>query len=101
MTSAGGPVYPFQVSADQLEEHLEGFVTATMGSLSSFYLELPRGGSFLDYEPFREAYNELRTATADFTALDRHSVREAAENNSLVLVVLRCIVGLTPPELPD
>jgi hypothetical protein len=99
--STDNPLYPFQVSTDQLEEHLEQFVRATVASLSSFYLELPRGKSFLDYEQFRTAYEELRAATGGFTALDRHSVREAVATNGVVLVVLRCIVGLTPAELAD
>ncbi|HEV8573325.1 MAG TPA: hypothetical protein VGR43_01320 [Dehalococcoidia bacterium] len=99
--AVGDPFYPFQVPPDQLEECLDELVLSTVASLSSFYLALPRGPHFLEYEEFRRAYDELRLATADFTTLDRHSVRVAAEQNALVLVVLRCIVGVSPPDLAD
>lgn len=97
----GGPAYPFQVSAPDVEARLDEFVLTTVRSLASFYLELPRGTNFLEYEPFRRAYDDLRVATNDFQTLDRHVVHEAVRKNSLVLVVLRCIVGLSPPELAD
>lgn len=93
--------YPFQIPPDYLESNLDALVDATVSSLSSFYLELPRGPHFLEYPSFRKAYEELRAATGEFRTLDRHSVREAVERNGLVLVVLRCIVGVSPPELAD
>lgn len=93
--------YPFDLPIEQIETHMDRMVTVTISSLSSFYLELPRGPSFLEYDPFRRAYDDLRMATLNFKALDRHVVREAVEQNGLILVVLRCIVGLSPPELAD
>lgn len=101
MTSSPGPIYPFQVPPAELEARIEEFVTVTVASLSSFYLELPRGDNFLEYEPFRAAFDELRIATADFKSLDRLAVWEAVKKNALVLVILRCILGLSPPELAD
>jgi hypothetical protein len=101
MPTSDGPHYPFDVTPPDLDARLEEFVASTVGSLSSFYLELPRGENFLEYEPFRRAYDELRIVTDDFKALERTAVWEAVKKNSMVLVVLRCILGLSPPELAD
>jgi hypothetical protein len=93
--------YPFQAAPEELVKQIDRFVDVTVNSLSSFYLELPRGENFLEYNDFRQAYDVLRDATNGFQTLDRHVVRHAVEQNSLVLVVLRSIVGLSPPELAD
>jgi hypothetical protein len=95
------PKYPFQADGEQLSAHLDEFVDTTVESLSSFYLELPRGGSFLEYDRFKDAYKLLHKVTKGFTILERHTVHEAARQNGLILVVLRCMVGLSPPELAD
>ena len=93
------PLYPFQVRADALASQLDGLIDTTIASLSSFYLDLPRGSHFVDYGPFRDAYQQLCKATNDFTSLDRNKVKQVVGANGLELVVLRCIVGLSPPEL--
>src|SRR5262245_44246454 len=98
MPKDDGARYPFQAPTSELEANIEGFVTSTVASLSSFYLELPRGENFLEFDPFRLAYEELRAATINFKSLDPAVVWEAVSRNGLVLVVLRCILGLTPPE---
>jgi hypothetical protein len=79
-----------------INSHFDLLAAATVLSLSSFYLELPRGNSFLEYSDFRQAYEALRVATRDFRTLDRHAIHEVFKMNGLVLVLLRCIVGLTP-----
>lgn len=101
MAEADRPQYPFQAPPEEVLQRLDDFVVSTVSSLSSFYLELPRGDSFLQYEQFRKAYDELRILTANFKTLDRHVIHEAVKKNALVLAVLRCIVGLSPPELAD
>jgi hypothetical protein len=95
------PKYPFQATFEELNARIDEFVASTVESLSSFYLELPRGENFLDFEPFEGAYQLLHDTTKGFKVLDRHLVHEAVKQNGLVLVVLRCMVGLSPPELAD
>ena len=95
------PKYPFQAAVEQLNAHLDEFVDKTVESLSSFYLELPRGDNYLEFDPFKAAYDLLHQVTRAFTVLERHAIHEAARQNGLVLVVLRCMVGLSPPELAD
>ncbi len=95
------PEFPFQATPDELQGDLEQFVDVTFGSLSTFYLSLPRGGHFIEYERFHAAYDALMQSTKGFTLLDRAAITAAAHRDSLILVVLRCVVGLSPPELAD
>lgn len=93
--------HPFQVTYRELERHLDRYVDAVFETLSSFYLELPLGEHFVDYGRFQAAYEVLKEATATFQKFNAAIVREAIAANGLVLVVLRCIAGLSPPELAD
>lgn len=93
--------HPFEATETELAQHIEQHVDTVIAELSSFYLELPRGEHFVDYEQFKAAYHTLSTTTARFERLHKAVVRKAARENSLVLVVLRCIAGLSPPELAD
>lgn len=94
-------IYPFEVGSDELQKHIDDYVNATFSTLSSFYLEMPRGENYVEYSRFEDAYETLRASTRDFQSLDPESVRQAVRKDALVLVVLRCIVGLSPPELAD
>ena len=93
--------YPFLATPEQLAGRIDSFIDATFASLSSFYLELPRGDHFTEYGVFTAAFLALKEATNDFATLDRTAVFNAIADNSLVLVVLRCITGLSPPEIAD
>ncbi len=95
------PEYPFSASPAELAARIEEYVDTTWSSLSSFYLELPRGEHFVEYTRFRKAYELLADATKGFTLMDCDAIARAVSADSLVFVVLRCIVALSPPELAD
>ena len=92
---------PFQASAVELSEQLEDYVDAVYASLESQFLVLPKGGNFVEYARFQEAYETLKRATKDFRAVDPAAVWDALLADSLTAVVLRCILGMTPPEWAD
>lgn len=92
---------PFQASPIELSEQLEGYVDAVYASLESQFLVLPKGGNFVEYARFQEAYETLKRATKDFRAVDPAAVWDALLADSLATVVLRCILGMTPPEWAD
>ncbi|MCX6362912.1 MAG: hypothetical protein NTW58_01835 [Actinobacteria bacterium] len=92
---------PFQASPIELSEQLEGYVDAVYASLESQFLVLPKGGNFVEYARFQEAYETLKRATKDFRAVDPAAAWDALLADSLATVVLRCILGMTPPEWAD
>jgi len=92
---------PFQASAAEIEQHIEIYVDAVYAGLESQFLVLPKGGNFVEYARFQEAYETLKRATKDFRAVDPAAVWDALLADSLAAVVLRCILGMTPPEWAD
>jgi len=97
----GTPRYPFDADPSALARDIERYVDVTFASLASFYLELPRGRAFTSYDSFRQAYLRLESNTSRFAQLDPTAVLRAVREDAMVLVVLRCILGLSPPELAD
>ncbi len=89
---------PFQASAVEIEQDLEVYVDAVYASLESQFLVLPKGGNFVEYPRFQEAYETLKRATKDFRELRPSAVWDALLSDSLSAVVLRCILGMSPPE---
>lgn len=90
--------YPFEASPDELIADLDGFVSVVFASLESEFLVLPKGSGFIDYPTFQRAYEALRQATDGFTVLEPAGVLNAVRQTPLALVVLRAILGFTPPE---
>lgn len=95
-------MFPFvAASPEELERDLGAFVDATIGSLSSYYLDLPKGDHWVEPDRFHAAFDALHACTGNFASLDRAAIVKAIEAEPLVFVVLRCVVGLSPPELAD
>ena len=90
--------YPFEVAASDLEDRLENLVDATFSDLQSQFLVLPRGPGFIEYQDFQQAYETLKSKTSGFTQLDITSVWNALAADALVFVVVRTILGFSPPE---
>jgi hypothetical protein len=91
----------FEFSPEELRERLEEIVDETFGDLQSQFLVLPRGGSCIDYPGFQDAYEVLRRNTDGFSYLTEDAVWTALREDSLVLVVLRTILGVSPAEWAD
>jgi hypothetical protein len=90
--------YPFEVSLDELEAHLAEFVEAIFSTLESEFLVVPKGDGFIEYPIFESAFEVLKRGTRGFRDLDSQRVAEIAQDVPLVLIVLRTILGFTPPE---
>lgn len=90
--------HPFEVAASDLEARLEELVDATFSDLQSQFLVLPRGSGFIEYQDFQQAYETLKTQTLGFTKLDITRVWNALAADALVLVVVRTVLGFSPPE---
>ncbi|MCW3054974.1 MAG: hypothetical protein JWN14_4144 [Chthonomonadales bacterium] len=89
---------PFEVSADELRANIDEFVDEVYGGLESSFLVMPRGGGYVEYPHFQEAYEYLKRATSGFRTLTPATVFVALQEDGLVFVVLRTILGMTPPE---
>jgi hypothetical protein len=92
---------PFELSADELEARLDEMVTVTFNDVQSQFLVLPRGSSLIPFEDFQSAYEVLKRHTSAFAVFTEPVLWAALEEDSLALVVLRTILGLSPPEWAD
>jgi hypothetical protein len=91
--------YPFKVSFEQIEANADIFIDNIFDTLQSSFLLLPRGPGFITYQAFQQAYEVLKRHTQGFTALDPQTATAAFKEDSLTFIVMRAILGFTPPEL--
>ncbi|GGK16624.1 hypothetical protein GCM10010124_06570 [Pilimelia terevasa] len=92
---------PYEVEPTDIPIHLRELVQSTFDDLTSQFMLLPRGASFLEYPEFRAGYEALRKHTDGFKVLDVDRCWSALRQNAIAGIVLRTIVGVTPPEWQD
>ena len=90
--------YPFEASLDEIEANPEPYIDTVFSSLESEFLVLPKGDDFLDYPQFERAYEMLKRATDGFDHLQSETVLATIYQSPLTLIVLRTMLGFTPPE---
>ena len=90
--------YPFEAEFSEIEAAPESFVSALFSSLASEFLTLPKGEGFVDYSAFETGYEALKKATSGFASLPRPEVLKTVLEVPITFVVLRSMLGFTPPE---
>src|SRR3712207_5077920 len=94
----GAPLpHPFEVDPIYLRDHLDEMVQVTIADLESEFLLLPKGQGFVEFPDFRDAFEVLKQRTGNFTEFTTTTVLAAINENSRAFVVLRAILGMTPP----
>jgi hypothetical protein len=92
---------PFELSPQALKEHLEEMVSTTFSDLQSQFLVLPKGPHFVEYADFQTAYEVLKRETNGFETVTEETVWAALRASALSFMVLRTILGVSPPEWAD
>lgn len=90
--------FPFEADFSEIEAAPESFISTVFSSLASEFLTLPKGEGFVDYAVFETGYEALNKATGGFEALPRSKVLKAVLEVPIAFVVLRSMLGFTPPE---
>ena len=90
--------FPFEVPFEQVQANLEVYVTAVFSCLESEFLVLPKGIGFIEYSIFEGGYEALKQATTAFTNVTLSTVSPVATDTPISLIVLRTMLGFTPPE---
>lgn len=93
--------HPFELDENDLRDHLDEMVRVTVSDLVSEFLLLPKGEGFVEYVDFHDAFEVLKRQTTNFTDFTVGSVSQAIRDNSRAFLVLRTILGMTPPEWAD
>src|SRR5713101_1575018 len=92
------PDFPFQFGFDVVQTRLDEFVSAVFSSLESEFLILPKGEGFVEYPVFEKGYEDLKRATSGFVKLTPEIVLAVVQSTPITLIVLRSMLGFTPPE---
>jgi len=90
--------YPFEASFDEIMREAETYVDAVFSCLESEFLVMPKGSGFVEYPAFERGYEALKAATRGFSELNSTRVLPAALAEPISIVVLRTMLGFTPPE---
>jgi hypothetical protein len=73
-------------------------VDEVFAELKSSFLEMPRGDGFVDYATFEKGYQVIKRSTDAFANMTSATVEAAIEVAPIAFIVLRAILGFTPPE---
>ena len=90
--------FPFEASLEEILKNPEPYVDAVFSCLQSEFLVMPRGLGFVEYPIFEKGYETLKHATDEFSNLSVEKIYEAALSRPICVVVLRAMLGFTPPE---
>lgn len=90
--------HPFDVTAEEIGDRLDELVDVTFTDLQSQFVVLPRGPGFIEFADFQDAYEMLKARTNGFTEFTVERVWSAVTTDALGLVVIRTMLGFSPPE---
>lgn len=91
--------FPFEVPFDQVKANLDEYVDEVFKSLQSEFMLLPKGPGFIEYAVFEQGYEALKKATGNFRSLSKETVIKTVYDVPISFIVLRTMLGFTPPEL--
>ena len=90
--------FSFEVPFEEVRANLDAYVDEVFRSLQSEFMTLPKGPGFIEYRVFEHGYEALKRVTQDFRVLDPASVLAAVYTTPIIFIVLRTMLGFTPPE---
>ena len=90
--------FPYEVDFSEVEADLDTYVDAVFGALESGFLVMPKGDGFVEFAVFDAGYEALKRATGGFREVTFDRVLPVVMGRPICLIVLRCVLGFTPPE---
>ena len=90
--------FPFEVPFDELRSDLDKYVDSVFGCLESESLVSPEDNGLVGFSVFESGYETLKRTTRGFRSVTPNTVAPAVFEAPIVLIVLRCMLGFTPPQ---
>ena len=91
-------MHPFEATIEEIQAQPDQFVSTVFSSLVSEFLVMPKGEGFTDYPTFESGYEHLKRVTEGFQYIEVGRVLPVTVEHPITLVVLRAMLGFTPPE---
>ncbi len=90
--------YPFEVPFDQVQANPDEYISAIFSCLESEFLILPKGEGFIEYPIFETGYEAVKRATVGFTNISLPTILRIASEAPVSIIVMRAMLGFSPPE---
>ena len=90
--------FPFRATLEEIEQNPDVYVSSVFACLESDFLTLPKGVGFVEYPVFERGYEALKHATSGFTKLKPEKILPVMLSEPISIIVLRSMLGFTPPE---
>ncbi|MCP4401098.1 MAG: hypothetical protein GY801_27850 [bacterium] len=90
--------FPFEATLAEILKEPEEYVDSVFLCLESEFLVMPKGLGFVEYSVFERGYEALKSATQGFSILEPDKIYLMAVSEPISIVVLRTMLGFTPPE---
>lgn len=91
--------FPFKAEFSGIQANPDPYVSSIFSCLESEFLIMPKGQGFIDFAVFEQGYEALKRATENFSHFTAKLIVPIILQTPVALVVLRSILGFTPPEL--
>lgn len=92
------PTFPFEGAFEEILINSESYVDAVFSCLESEFLVMPKGTGFVEYPVFERGYEALKASTQGFSRVEPSNMLAGILKEPISLVVLRSMLGFTPPE---
>ena len=90
--------YPFEATIKDIEATPDRFIDAVFSCLSSEFLIMPRGVGFVPSPIFESGYEALKKGTSGFSNINEQMILSVIKAHPISFVVLRAMLGFSPPE---
>lgn len=90
--------FPFEVSFEEILKDPDIYVSSVFSCLESEFLMMPKGLGFVEYTIFEHGYEALKKATSGFSNISPENIYPVTLSVPISIVVLRSMLGFTPPE---
>ncbi len=90
--------FPFEATLEDIKIDPDNYINSVFSCLESEFLVMPKGNGFVEYPSFENGYEALKAATNGFSLLDPDKVYPVAIAEPISIIVLRTMLGFTPPE---
>ena len=91
-------LFPFEVDFEEIRPDPDTYVDAVFSCLESEFLVMPKGDGFVEFPVFENGYEALKRATGGFRNVTPSTIAPVVFQTPMSLIVLRCMLGFTPPE---
>jgi hypothetical protein len=90
--------FPFEATLEEIRKNPDVYISSIFSCLESDFLTLPKGVGFIEYTVFEKGYEALKQATSGFTKLKPEKILPITISEPISIIVLRSMLGFTPPE---